>query len=100
MNYHEILLSLYYINSVYYFRIHVLFQGVHIDLDDEVYIYLLDTRAPMKNYCLYEVYKIHDEGEPVINHLGSWSLDTNSLDVANMDKNLRRHDLRVSILLS
>ena len=71
-----------------------------MDLDDEVYIYMLDTKAPMTNYSLHEVYKIHDEGPPIINHLGSWSFDTYSLSFEDWDKNSRRHDLRVSIQLS
>ena len=71
-----------------------------MDLDDEVYIYLLNTKAPLKNYNLYEVYKIHDEGAPVMNHLGSWSFDTYSLSFEDLDKSSRRHDLRVSITLS
>ena len=79
------------------FRLNELFQSVNLDLDDEVYIYLLDTKAPMKNYNLYEVYKILAEGAPVINHLGSWSFGTYSLDFKDMDKHSRRHDLRVSI---
>ena len=82
----------------FYFRLHELFQSVNMDLDDEVYTYLLDTKAPMKNYSLYEVYKIHDEGAPIINQLGGWSHDSYLLDFDDMNKNLRRHDLRVSIL--
>ena len=71
-----------------------------MDFDDEVYIYVLDRKAPMKNYSLYEVYKIQTEGDPVINHLGSWSHDTSSLSFEDFEKNSRRHDLRVSIRLS
>ena len=70
-----------------------------MDLDDEVYIYVLDTKAPMKNYILYEVYKIHDVGAPVVNHLGNWSHYTYSLNLEDMNKNSRRNDLRVSIQL-
>ena len=68
-----------------------------MDLDDEVYIYLLDTNAPMKNYSLYEVYKIHGEGTPVINQLGSWSPHRYSINIDDSDRNSRRHDLRVGI---
>ena len=67
-----------------------------MDLDDEIYIYLMDTKAYKKNYSIYEVYKIYDEGAPIINHLGSWSLQSNHLEIDNADKNSRRHDLRVS----
>ena len=67
-----------------------------MDLDDEIYIYLMDTKAAKKDYSIYEVYKIYDEGGPILNYLGSWSLDSNYLEIDNMDKNSRRHDLRVS----
>ena len=56
----------------------------------------MDTKASKKNYSLYEVYKIYDEGAPITNHLGGWSLDSGYLEIDNMDKNSRRHDLRVS----
>ena len=81
---------------IHYFRIHELFQGVKLDLDDEVYMYLLDTKPPMKNYSLYEVYKVYNEGPPVVNHLGTWSPDTYSLNFEDIDKNSRRSDLGVS----
>ena len=67
-----------------------------MDLDDEVYIYLLDTNAPMKKYSLYEVYKIHGEGAPIINQLGSWSPLTYSINITDMNRNFRRQDLMVS----
>ena len=67
-----------------------------MDLDDEIYIYMTDTKASKKTYSLYEVYKIYDEGAPITNHLGSWSLESNNLEIDNTDKNSRRHDLRVS----
>ena len=68
-----------------------------MDLDDEVYIYLLETDSPKNGYFLYEVYKIHEEGAPVVNTLGSWSPDTNSIIIDDMERNFRRHDLKVSI---
>ena len=57
---------------------------------------MMDTKTSEKNYSLYEVYKIYDEGSPITNHVGSWSLDSNYLEIDNIDKNSRRHDLRVS----
>ena len=67
-----------------------------MDLDDEIYIYLMCSKVSKKNYSLYEVYKIYGDGGPITNYLGSWSLDSNYLEIDNMDKNSRRHDLRVS----
>ena len=37
------------------YRLHELFHDIFMDLDDEVYIYVLDSKAPMKEYSLYEV---------------------------------------------
>ena len=85
---------------MHYFRLDELFEDINMDLDDEVYIYVLDSKAPMREYRLYEVYKIDGKDAPITNHLGSWSHDTYSLNVENMNKNSRRHDLRVSILIS
>ena len=67
-----------------------------MDLDDEIYIYIMGTKASNIDYSIYEVYKIYDEGAPITNHLGSWSLDNSYLEIDNLDKNSRRHDLRVS----
>ena len=79
------------------FRLHDLFQDVSLDLDDEVYIYLMNTKTQMKSYRLYEVYKIHHDSHPVTNYLGNWSLCNCSLNFVDMNKNSRRRDLRVSI---
>ena len=68
-----------------------------MDFDDEIYTYVLETKSSKKNYSLYEVYKIHDEGAPIINQLGSWSPNDNSLEIDDMNKHSRRHDMRVSI---
>ena len=73
-----------------------MFHDVNIDLDDEVYVYLLDTDSPIKDYLLYEVYKVQEKSAPVINHLGSWSPDTYSMSIEDMERSSRRHDLRVS----
>ena len=79
------------------FRLVKIFDAVKLDLDDEVYIYLVDTKAPMvENYKLYEVYKVHEKGPAILNELGYWSQDTNSLELSGLDQNARRSDLRVS----
>ena len=73
-----------------------MFHDVSMDLDDEVYVYHLDTDSPIKDYLLYEVYKIQEKSGLVINHLGSWSPDTYSMTIEDMERSSRRHDLRVS----
>ena len=48
-----------------------------------------------QKYDLYEVYKIHNEGPPQLNKVGSWSADTKVLEFTDVDKNIRRRDLQV-----
>ena len=73
------------------------FRGVHLDLDDEMYIYQMDTTGKSGQYQLYEVYKIHDEGAPQVNEVGKWTGETKALDFTDVDKNIRRRDLKVQI---
>ena len=71
------------------------FRGVHLDLDDDMYIYQMDTTGKSRKYQLYEVYKIYDEGPPQLNKVGTWSIETGTLDFTDDDKNIRRRDLKV-----
>ena len=69
-------------------------------MDDDVFIYEVNTKDSL-SYCqLHEVYKISDEGDPIIRHIGNWSrggLSDSSLNLTKEDKNSRRKDLRVSV---
>ena len=83
-----------------FFSLKFLFEGVHLDLDDEVFIYEVNTKDYVSSYQLHEVYKITNQGDPMIRHLGSWSREGKSgtfFDFMKDDKNSRRKDLRVSI---
>lgn len=71
------------------------FHGVDMDLDDEIYIYEMDTMKKRRSYELYEVYKIFDDGTPQMNKVGDWYTDTKILNFTNKDKNIRRRDLKV-----
>ena len=73
------------------------FRGVDLDLDDDMYIYQMDTTGKTGQYQIYEVYKIYDEGPPQLNKVGTWTVDTKALDFSNVDKNIRRRDLKVKI---
>ena len=69
-------------------------------MDDDVFIYEVNTKDCVSCYQLHEVYKITDQGDPIIRHLGSWSRERKSetfFDFMKDDKNARRKDLRVSI---
>ena len=48
-------------------------------------------------YDLYEVYKIYDKGPPQLNEVGSWFADTKVFEFSEVDKNIRRRNLRVKI---
>ena len=71
------------------------FHDIDMDLDDEIYIYQMDSMKKSKNYELFEVYKIFDGGSPQINKVGDWYSDTKMLDFTNQDKNIRRRNLKV-----
>ena len=83
-----------------FFSLESLFREVHLDLDDDVFIYEVNTNKSL-TYCqLHEVYKIRDEGDPIIRHIGNWSKgggSDSSLNLLREDKNSRRKDLRVSV---
>ena len=76
------------------------FNGVHLDLDDEMYIYQMDTTGKSGQYQLFEVYKIYDEGPPQLNKVGKWTVESKALDFTEVDKNIRRRDLKVKIKCS
>ena len=83
------------------FSLESLFRGVHLDLDDDVVIYEVNTKESPSYYRLHEVYKIKKGGDPIIRHVGSWAKagrSYSSFDFTKEDKNWRRKDLRVSIL--
>ena len=82
--------------EIYFFhRLETLFKGVPLDLDDEVYIYEIEAINNM-SYQLYEVYKIINQGYPIIKKIGSWSNDAKSLKFVKEVKNARRGDLGVN----
>ena len=73
------------------------FHGIDLDLDDNLYIYQLHAEKQSIKYNLYEVYKIHKSAALIVNQLGSWYKGITYLDfVMNENKNVRRHNLRVS----
>ena len=91
-------MSLAYSRPDFSFRLESLFQRVPLDLDDEVYVYKVNTADPMSHYELYEVYKISDQSAPIVREIGSWSLrnGNGANKIVMEDKNYRRNDLRVS----
>ena len=66
-------------------------------MDDEVYVYKIDSADPMSHYELNEVYKISDHTAPIVRQIGSWPLGNGNgaNDIVMGDKNYRRNDLRV-----
>ena len=66
-----------------------------LDLDDDFYIYQVDVPRSVEIYQLYEVYKIHKRGQPVLNKIGNSSSIDCCCNFVNDGKTVRRHDLRV-----
>ena len=83
-------------NLISYFRLVRPFISMDLDLDDDVYIYQVDTEESVKIYKLYEVYKINKIGAPILSKIGSSATNSNCCNLINVDKNIRRNDLRVS----
>ena len=77
------------------FRLLQPFLDMDLDLDDDVYVYEVGVQRSIEIYQLYEVYKIHRRGEPVLNKIGN-STTIDCCNFVNHGKNVRRHDLRVS----
>ena len=84
-----------------FFSLQSLFREIYLDLDDDFFIYEVNTKNDSLFYCqLHEVYKISDEGDPIIRPVGNWSGgegSDSSLNLMKEDKNFRRKDLSVSI---
>ena len=70
------------------------FLAMKLDIDDDVYIYQVDVQRSVEIYQLYEVYKIHKRGDPVLNEIGN-STAADCCNFVNDGKHARRHDLRV-----
>ena len=68
-----------------------------MDLDDEIYVYQMNTLSMSQNFALFEVYKISEDGPPQMNKVGEWHSGTNILDFTEEDKNIRRRDLQVRL---
>ena len=79
-----------------FFRLALPFLDMDLDLDDDVYIYRIDTNRSKENYELYEVYKIHDGGAPILSNIGSSTSKDECCNFVDVGKNIRRHNLRVS----
>ena len=69
-------------------------------MDDDVYIYQTGKIGLKEVYQMYEVYKIIEDGAPIVKQIGYWSNDSNLLYFVEQDKNSRRADLGASIILS
>ena len=91
------------VNDGLYFSLKSLFRGVHLDLDDDAYVYEVNTKDSLPYYRLHEVYKVNDEGDPIIRQIGRWSRggsSDSSLYFMKEEKNSRRRDLRVSTFIN
>ena len=72
-------------------------------MDDDAYVYEVNTKDSLPYYRLHEVYKVNDEGDPIIRQIGRWSRggsSDSSLYFMKEDKNSRRRDLRVSTFIN
>ena len=87
------------------FRLRNPFLEVKLDINDDVYVYLIDdaTREreilsnlnQQKEMMIYEVYKNQDGGPPIFQEYGAWFEETGTLEHTDLDKYMRRRNLQV-----
>ena len=87
-------------NSKYNFSIEYYFKNVNLDINDDVFVYMItnDTTyniSKESEVIIYEVYKVKTEDTPIVKHYGSWFQDTETLQCPSEDKYERRQNLQV-----
>ena len=73
--------EMYHMYDSSIFRLKHHFNGIDLDIDDDVYIYQLHELEQNSKYELYEIYKILENTTPILNHIRSWSFGENYHDI-------------------
>ena len=93
----------------HFFRLRNPFVDVKLDINDDVFVYLIDnyTREKenlsnlkeQKEMMVYEVYKNQEGGPPIFLEYGAWLEETGTLEHTDLDKYMRRRNLQVRVTL-
>ena len=80
---------------------------VKLDINDDVFVYLIDSGTQekktvsninqQKDIMIYEVYKNKEGGMPIFHEYGAWFEETGILEHTDLDKYIRRQNLQVRI---
>ena len=73
------------------------FTDVKLDINDDVFVYIIDSDRSQEEMVIYEVYKNHEEGLPISNDYAVWFERMGMLRHSDLDKYLRRQSLHVRV---
>ena len=73
------------------------FLDVKLDINDDVFAYIIDRDGKQDKMVTYEVYKTHEGGVPILNHYAVWIEEEGMLMHSDLDKYMRRRSLQVRV---
>ena len=80
------------------YRLRNAFIDVKLDINDDVFAYIIDSGGKQEKMLIYEVYKNHEGGVPILNDYAVWFEGEGMLKHSDLDKYMRRRNLQVRIL--
>ena len=70
---------------------------VKLDINDDVFVYVIDNEGKLDKMVIYEVYKNHEGGVPILNDYAVWFEGMGMLRHSDLDKYMRRQSLQVRV---
>ena len=70
---------------------------VELDINDDVFVYIIDSDSNQEKMLIYEVYKNHEGGVPILNYYAVWFEGVGMLKHSDLDKYMRRRSLQVRV---
>ena len=74
------------------------FMDTKLDINDDVFVYIIDKGTMQEKMIIYEVYKNHEGGMPIFNDFAVWYEGGGILELSDTDKYMRRRNLEVRAL--
>ena len=73
------------------------FIDVKLDINDDVFVYIINSDRIQEKMVIYEVYKNQEGGSPIFNEYGAWFEEAEIFEHSDLDKYMRRRNLQVRI---
>ena len=73
------------------------FIDVKLDINDDVFVYIINSDRIQEKMVIYEVYKNHEGGVPILNDYAVWFEGVGMLRHSDLDKYMRRQSLQVRV---